>query len=367
MMDRHLSLWNRAVLALLFLCTGFIAASAQVQFDAKIDSLNLTIGEQTTITLDVTCNKGQKLVLPQIKAGDELMPNIEVVSVEHPDTSLLNEGKRIEVTQRLTVTAWDSSLYYLPPFEATVDGKVYKAKSHALKVFTVEPLDTVHLDKFYPPYPYMDPEFSWEDWQGAVWCSFLFVLLICIAYILYSRARKGKPIVRIIRRKKYLPPHQVAISEIERIKNDRTLADENSKEYYTQLTNTLRNYIQSRYGFSAMEMTSDEIIDRLMQENDEQSLRELKDIFNTADLVKFAKYTTLINENDANLVAAVEYINQTKQEEDPNKKPEPEIIKETDQKRMSQVRGMQITAVVLTVISLALIAYTVWRVADLLM
>ena len=116
-----------------------------------------------------------------------------------------------------------------------------------------------------------------------------------------------------------------------------------------------------------MEMTSAEIIDRLMQENDEQSLRELRDIFNTADLVKFAKHTTLINENDANLVAAEEYINQTKQEVDPNAKPEPEIIKETDTKRMNQVRGMQIAAAVLAVISLALMAYAMWRVTDLLM
>lgn len=367
MMDRRLSPRKRMVLALLLLCACLMPASAQVTVSAKIDSMELLIGEQTGITLDVTCNKGQKLMLPQMKAGDELMPNLEVVSVGSPDTSLLDDGKRIEVTQKLMVTAWDSSFYYLPPFEISVDGKTYRTKSLAMKVLTVEPLDTTHLDKFYPPYGYMEPEFSWDDWQGAIWCSFLFVLLLSIAYTLYDHARKGKPIVRIIHRKKRLPAHQVAINEIERIKGDRTLADGDSKEYYTLLTNTLRTYIQSRYGFNAMEMTSAEIIDRLMQENDEESLRELRDIFNTADLVKFAKYTTLINENDANLVAAVEYINQTKQEEDPNAKPEPEIIKETDKKRMGQVRGMQIAAAVLAVISVAMVAYAIWRVADLLM
>lgn len=355
------------VLALMLLCAWLMPASAQVTVSAKIDSLELMIGEQTGITLDVTCGKGQKLMLPQMKVGDELMPNVEIVSVNSPDTSLLDEGKRMEVRQSITVTAWDSSFYYLPPFEIEVDGKKYQTKSLALKVLTVEPLDTTHLDRFNPPYGYMEPEFSWEDWRGVVASSFLFALLLIAAYILYDRARKGKPIVRIIRRKKQLPPHQVAISEIERIKSDRSLADTDNKEYYTLLTNTLRTYIQSRYGFSAMEMTSAEIIDRLMQENDEQSLRELRDIFNIADLVKFAKHTTLINENDANLVAAVEYINQTKQEVDPNAKPEPEIIKETDTKRMNQVRGMQIAAAVFAVISLTLMAYAMWRVTDLLM
>ena len=367
MMNTYLSPRKKTTLVLMLLCAWLMPISAQVKVSAKIDSLELIIGEQTGITLDVTCNRKQKLTMPQIKAGDELLPNVEVVTVGSPDTALLNEGKRMEVTQRLMVTAWDSSLYYLPPFEISVDGKVYKTNSLALKVLTVEPLDTAHLDKFCPPYGYMEPEFSWDDWQGAIWCSFLFVLLIVVAYILYDHARKGKPIVRIIHRKKRLPAHQVAIEEIERIKSDRALAEGDSKEYYTQLTNTLRTYIQSRYGFNAMEMTSAEIIDRLMQENNKESLRELRDIFNTADLVKFAKYTTLINENDANLVAAVEYIDQTKQEEDPNAKPEPEIIKETDKKRMSQVRGMQVTAAVLTIVALALVAYAIWRVADLLM
>lgn len=341
--------------------------SAQVKVSAKIDSLELAIGEQTGITLDVACNKGQKLQLPLMKVGEELVPNVEIIAVGSPDTALLNEGKRMEVTQQITVAAWDSSLYRLPPFKITVDGTVHETNSLALKVYPVEPLDTLHLDQFFPPYGYMEPEFSWEDWQGAIWSSFLFVILLLAAYILYDRARKGKPIVRIIRRKKRLPPHQVAISEIERIKSDRSLADGDSKEYYTLLTNTLRTYIQNRYGFSAMEMTSAEIIDRLIQENDEESLRELRDIFNTADLVKFAKHTTLINENDANLVAAVEYINQTKQEEDPNAKPEPEIIKETDQKRMNQVRGMQIAAALLVIASVALMAYAIWRVANLLL
>ncbi|HBC28207.1 MAG TPA: hypothetical protein DC006_00670 [Prevotellaceae bacterium] len=365
-MDRHLPGQKRTALTLMLLCAWLLPASAQVQFEARIDSLELLIGEQTGITLDLTCGKGQKAALPQLKAGDELMPNVEIISASTPDTSLLNEGKRVEVTQRIMVAAWDSSLYCLPPFEATVDGKAYRTKSLALKVLPVEPLDTAHLDKFYPPYTYMEPEFSWADWRPAICCSFLCVLLLAMAYTLYDRARKGKPIVRIIRRKKRLPPHQVAMEEIERIKGNRDLAGGDSKEYYTQLTDTLRTYIQSRYGFNAMEMTSAEIIDRLVRENDEESLRELREIFNTADLVKFAKYTTLVNENDANLMAAVEYINQTKQEADPNAKPEPEVIRETDTRRMNQARAMQTASVLLLALALALVAYAVWRVAGLL-
>ena len=69
-------------------------------------------------------------------------------------------------------------------------------------------------------------------------------------------------------------------------------------------------------------MTSSEIIERLMQENDETAISELRQLFQTADLVKFAKFSTMVNENDANLVTAMNYINQTKLEVDPNAKAE---------------------------------------------
>ena len=342
------------------------SAKAQVQVDVKLDSLQLFIGQQTGLTLSVTLDTKQKLRMPDIKKGQELIPDVEVVEVGKLDTAFLNDGKRMTVSQAYTITAWDSAFYYLPPMQVMVDTTRYESKSLALKVYTVD-VDTLHLDQFYPPNDIMELPFLWEEWRMVVFGSLLFLLMLaCIAYLWYH-VKHGKPIVRFIRRKKKLPPHQVAMTEIERIKSERKWAEEDSKEYYTLLTDTLRNYIRDRYGFNAMEMTSSEIIERLISENNEEALDELREIFRTADLVKFAKWSTLINENDANLVAAVEYVNQTKIEPDPNAKPEPEIIKETDQKRLTQVKIMRVAMIVLGVLSVALLAWIIWRSADLLM
>lgn len=356
---------NRFVLCLA-LMLPLLYGNAQVLVDVKVDSLQMFIGEQTDLTLGITLGVKQKLQLPTVRKGEELIPNVEVVNVHRPDTNILDEGKRMEIIQRYTITAWDSSLYYLPPFEVSVDGKKYKSKSLAIKVYTVD-VDTLHTDRFYPPNGIMEVPFAWSDWRGTVFGSFLVVILLVICVVLYYHVVNGKPIVRIIRRKKVLPPHKVAINEIERIKADRKWAEEDSKEYYTLLTDTLRTYIKDRYGFNAMEMTSTEIINRLIADNNEEALSELREIFTTADLVKFAKYNTLINENDANLVAALEYINQTKLEVDPNAKPEPEIIKETDKKRMNQVLTMRIIMGVLIVISICLTCWLIWRSVDILL
>ncbi|MCF0195641.1 MAG: hypothetical protein HUK03_00040 [Bacteroidaceae bacterium] len=357
---------KKRLLNILLAAFATVTLHAQVNLDVRIDSINLLVGEQTGITLEVTYDAQRKLTLPDLRAGSELIPNVEVVNVSSPDTAVLNDGKRLSIKQKYTITAWDSALYTLPPLEVMVDTQRYQSKCLALKVISFE-VDTLHTDKFYPPHPHMELPFAWSDWRLLVCLSFVVVVLLVLVLVLLDRASKGKPIVRIIRRKKTLPPHKVAIDEIERIKADRKWAEEDSKEYYTLLTDTLRNYIQERYGFSAMEMTSGEIIQHLLEVSDEASLAELKEIFRTADLVKFAKWNTLINENDANLVAAIEYINQTKQEVDPNAKPEPEIIKETDKERLTQVRLMRAISVLLGLSALALLGWIVWRAVDILM
>ena len=115
-----------------------------------------------------------------------------------------------------------------------------------------------------------------------------------------------------------------------------------------------------------MEMTSGEIIERLTQENDDEALNELRELFQTADLVKFAKWTTLINENDANLMTALEYINQTKQEEDPNQ-PQEEIIVTPEAKRQRiHIWAMRVAIALSSVSALGLMGWIVWRVIDLL-
>ena len=80
------------------------------------------------------------------------------------------------------------------------------------------------------------------------------------------------------------------MKEIERIKNEKVWQKGQPKTYYTELTDTLRTYIKDRFGFNALEMTSSEIIDKLLEMNDKEAISDLKELFQTADLVKFAKH-----------------------------------------------------------------------------
>jgi len=358
---------KRFFILLLAVVAAFSTSSllAQVTVEARIDSLQMLVGEQTGITLDVSCDAKANVEMPVFQRGQQLAPGVELVEMTAADTTKLDDGRRMQVSRKYIVTAWDSSFYYIPPMKVRVNGKDYETKNLALKVYTLD-VDTVHVDQFFGPKDVMNAPFSWDDWKPVIWCFILFLLLCgCIGYLVHA-LRTGKPLIRIIRRKRKEPAHKVALNEIERIKTERTWAQEDSKEYYTQLTDTLRTYIQERYGFSAMEMTSGEIIERLTQENDEEALAELRELFQTADLVKFAKWTTLINENDANLMTALEYINQTKQEEDPNQ-PQEEIIVTPEAKRQRvSIWAMRITIAVASIVATALIVWVIYRIIDLL-
>ena len=341
-----------------------LAMSAQVSVEAEIDSIQIFVGQQAHVTLSATAKENAKVEFPQFKPTQYVTPGVEVLDCKELEKKEQDNGF---VTRRVvyTMTSFDDTLYYLPPMEVKIDGKPYQSKSLALKVLTIE-VDTLHAEQFFGPKDVQNNPFQWSDWSLPFWLSVLMLVLLAVGYYLYLRLRDNKPIVSHIRIVKRLLPHQKAMKEIEQIKADKMVTSENSKEYYTKLTDTLRKYIEERYGFSAMEMTSSEIIETLTSAQDQKALDELRQLFTTADLVKFAKYSTLINENDANLVNAIEFINQTKLENVPVEETVKPQLSEEDQRSQKTRRMLKTVISVIGVISLAIFGYVVYTLYMLL-
>lgn len=310
------------LITLLVTLAGRVTAQS-VTVDATIDSLQILIGEQAKIKLQVSLDTDKRAVFPVYT--DTLVRGVEIIDVAKPDTQLLNDGRRSLITQEYTITSFDSALYYLPPMEVTVDNKPYRSKALALKVYSM-PVDTLHPDQFFGPKTVMQAPFAWEDWYVTIACVLLFVPFLLLLIYLVKRIRDNKPIIRKVKVEPKLPPHQLAMQEIERIKNGKVWQKGEPKEYYTELTDTLRVYIKERFGFNALEMTSSEIIDKLLEMKDKEAISDLRELFQTADLVKFAKHNPMMNENDANLINAIDFINETKEKEDENVKPQPAEI-----------------------------------------
>ena len=354
----------KRILTVIILMAGLLPVMAQVSVEASIDSIEMFIGEQVHVTVKATMKEGAKAEFPVFQPTQQIIPGVEVLNSRELGVKSTDNGV-VERSVVYTLTSFDDTLYYLPPFVVKVDGKPYESKNLALKVLGVE-VDTTHVDQFFGPKDVQDNPFLWSEWSSLFWLSVLMLLLFALAYYLYLRLRDNKPIMASIRIVKKLLPHQKAMKEIEQIKADKMVTSENQKEYYTKLTETLRKYIEERYGFRAMEMTSSEIIERLTAAQDKTGLDELRQLFTTADLVKFAKYSTLINENDANLVSAIDFINQTKLENVPVEETvKPQLTEE--QIRSKQTRSVLkwvITAI--AVVCAAILIYVVYATYQLL-
>ena len=330
---------------------------AQVAVEARIDSIQMLIGQQVHVTVTATTPANAKVVFPTYKSREQLVQGVEVLTISEEQKEDFDKGQKL--SRVYTLTSFDGNLYYIPPFKVKVNGKFYQSKSLALKVMEVE-VDTTKMNQFFGPKDVQDNPFQWSDWSLVFWLSVLLLFLLAAASYLYVRLRDNKPLIKSFKLVKRLLPHQKAMKEIEQIKADKMVSSENQKEYYTKLTETLRRYIEERYKFSAMEMTSSEIIERLTQDGDQKSLDELRQLFTTADLVKFAKYSTLINENDMNLVNAIDFINQTKQEQQVVEEEKPQLS-EADQRSLQTRRILKWAIGSIVVVSLILLGFVVYR------
>ena len=347
---------------LLILCAS--QARAQVVVEQTVDSVGILIGEQAHLKLEVTMPKGARLEWPTLQPNQYVTPVVEVVAVA--DGKTVETGKEQQKACRVyTITSFDESLYALPALPVKVNGKTYRGGTSALKVITVD-VDTLHPNQYYPPKDVQDNPFLWSEWRPFLWLSVLTLALALLVFYLFVRLRENKPIITKLRIVRHVPAHQRALLAIEKIKAERMQQSEDQKAYYTQLTDTLRKYIQERFGFNAMEMTSSEIIGRLQENGDKKMLDELRELFTTADLVKFAKYSTLINENDLNLVNAVNFIDETKQDEQETVEKIAPKLSENDQKVKKNRVTLKGLLWALGTIIVALVAYVGYHVYLLL-
>ncbi len=297
------------------LVVAFVAlpAFSQVTVSASIDSLQLLIGEQAHVKLEVSCPTQGELIMPAYP-NRVLMEGIEILGEVKTDTQYLNKRSHMVVTQEYTVTSFDTAFYYIPPFEVLVDSVTYTSDPLALMVMSFD-IDTTNVEAIFPIKEVMTRPITVVE-ALPMGGSLLLLVAFCflIPYLL-KRYHDNKPILRRVTIAPKLPPYQVALQEMERIKSEKSWQRDDVKSFYTELTDTLREYMEGRFGFNAKEMTSDEIIAHLNQQPDKEWIGELRELFQMSDLVKFAKYQPLINENDMNLINAIDFINKTKVEE----------------------------------------------------
>jgi len=285
----------------------------KITVTARLDSTVIWIGNQTLLTFEVSQQPKQKVSMPifsdSIIGGLELVEPVKIDTVKSPDGHIL-------VKQNYLVTSFKDSLLYIPPFPFVLNGDTVWSKSLSLKVIQPFKIDTASKSIFDIKNVYQ-PKFNW--------LNLLFIILIVLAIhgllilllFVYKKYIKKQPVLDSKELKLLLPPIVVALSELDKLKQEKPWQQGRSKEYHTELTDIIREYIERVFYVNSMEMTSDEILEHLKNLRLEQNsaYTGLRQILQLADLVKFAKFNATPDEHELSLMNAYLFVNQTNVEE----------------------------------------------------
>ena len=296
----------------LVLAFGLLPVSAQqVSFKASIDSTALLIGQQTRMHLEISGPASLKYAFPVFQ-GDTLVNGIEVVQSGALDT-LETSNNLIRIRKDYIITSFDSGLYYIPPVKILAGSDTVESNEMVLKIATYD-VDTANV-KIFDIKGVQKAPFVLSDYVlTLLLLLFIWVLALLIIWLILKK-KYGKE-KEIKTAEQLLPPHVVAIMELDRLKSEKIWKVGKNKEYYTILSDILRKYIERRFNINALELTTDEILVLFKRDRSTQSVyQNLRQILQLADLVKFAKIQPLENENEMSIMNSYLFVNQTKIEE----------------------------------------------------
>ena len=231
---------------------------------------------------------------------------VKVQKIKADNTRLLN------IRAAISIQPFEEGTYELPPLfvqrihtDGTVDTLQFDRQT--IQVFTM-PVDTAtfvpHDLRKQAGYPLTASEVL--PWLMGFWALALLVIGL-IAWIRSRRRNSDGPAIRE-------PAHITALRKLDKYRGDKFWAPDKQKQFYSGVTDALREYIVSRYGVGAMEMTTAEIFEGLRGTDIPVDLyEEMKELFERADFVKFAKYVASPEDNATVLPQAVRFVTSTYQ------------------------------------------------------
>jgi hypothetical protein len=305
------------------LVLSYNVQAQEVLVNASIKNNAIKIGEQTTITLSAiyTAQSGKhiSIIWPEIK--DSISSKIEVVESFKTDT-IVNDSitpLQIKYFKNITITSFDSGTWVIPPFKflTSNDTQAIFTNPLQLQVQTIS-VDTTLAIKDIKPI--IEVDYSIIDWIKdnalALSIGLIVAILIVIAVYFLRKKLKNKPEETVVDVPK-LPAHVIALEKLNKLKEEKLWQQEKTKQYYIELTNIIREYIENRFKIQALEQTSDEILISFRNTAiDDESIQKLKQILLLSDLVKFAKERPLPSENELSMNNTFAFIEGTLREED---------------------------------------------------
>jgi len=307
----------------LFLVSLSYLYPQDIEVNASVDKDHIVIGDWINLDLSVKYPKDINVIWPKL---EDVIGSFEIVMRDSLPKTEEKKGYKTEFLSAL-VSVYDSGYYEIPAIQFlyystldTVQQSIFTnpigIHVNTLEVDTLLPIKDIK-DVIDIPIPLLK--------IFRYICLVIFVFLLI--YSIWEYFTRNKRAVKIVveEKKPEVPPHEIAYTELELL-NDKKLWQQGLvKEYYTEVTDIVRRYIENRYSISALEMSTSEIIDSIFSvQKDIKIQGVLKMFLNLADYVKFAKFEPVSIEHEHEMERAYLFIDSTKlmSQEHENKEPE---------------------------------------------
>lgn len=276
---------RKLVLILSFLS---IAVWSQPKVTTSIDAVKNKIGAEFKLSLKTNVDTLSKVKFPESKFFGAL----EVLESYKVDT--VKKGDRYELIKKYGLTQFDSGKYTIPRIPIIINGKTVYSDSLAIEISDVK-VDTLK-QKMYDIKDIATVKSPMGNWWiyvlvviGLIGLGFL------IFYLLKNRKPKAKAEVIV-----YKTPIEKATTLLQQLESKELWQKGAVKDYYSELTDIVRNYIEEEIKIPAMESTTSELIEGLRKAAKQKKLKlsndtveNLEKVLQQADLVKFAKVTPI--------------------------------------------------------------------------
>ncbi|MCM4171165.1 hypothetical protein DHD32_06720 [Arenibacter sp. TNZ] len=262
---------------------GFSQNSPTIK--SEVDTTYIKIGEQINFKVTVETDSTAQVIFPE---GQTFSP---LETVEALKTDTVKKLDRMTLQKIYALTQFDSGSYTLPRQQIMVNGKPFFTDSVKIDVATI-PVDTL-AQKMYD----IKPLINVEKTNGGLWKILLWILGILLVagaalywFVFRKKALSDAEKVAL------LPPFDRAILGLKELEKSKYLIQDDYKSYYSELTDIVRSYLEEDVHVTALESTTDQLIDKLEMMKDagqlkldNETIQQFKKVLQTSDLVKFAK------------------------------------------------------------------------------
>jgi hypothetical protein len=251
---------------------------------AKLATNSIEIGDQIWLQVNISAPPGTTVTGLQ-EGFINTIDGIE--ALEEKTLNTVAETPELLLEQRFLITSFDTGYIAINPLPyvfRAADGQLDTSYTNDL-LLHVNAIPVGDDNDLRPIKPIIEEPLNWVDF----WPIYLLVALGSIGYALY-RNRK--------RRQRQAPPPPppppadvIALRELDALEGKNLWQQDLTKEYYSELTRILREYLEGRFDVQAMEMTTRQITSALGQRTDfgQNQGKELSQLLQLSDLVKFAK------------------------------------------------------------------------------